>query len=561
MSNYSDYNPPIASDAALDLTESRNSDSQRNHQLTPVFYRPPGSATLYNQQSRLIPSPPSRYSGETFNSLFEDLPSQSHQSGPWSDRPPRRVGDEGTDFSSAPPLTRDPQQFDPYSAPLPSSSHAVQPIGRPPSLPLARSPQSAWESGQRPIYRQLTTHERKLKRSGQFRSITDRTQIAVSKHNRYGASSLSSQSILRSDLSSVYRQVSRYEYPSTSSMQPLSIDDRAQMPTPILDQAPFISRQPLSIVGRALMPTPVLDQAPLISRQPLSIVDRALMPTPILEQAPSIFRQPLSIVDRALMPPPTLDQAPGVSRQPLSIVDRALIPTPILEKAPSISRKVQQNRNPPNAPIRSQKPEAHVHRLMRVKPAPADQRSLAGSQPKTGTVDSQQPMTRSLRDQVTMGAKWHPYPKKDEPHDVVPPKDPYTTIDIHFLADGDQPFDEFPITFHYVIYRELPTDMTVRSLISKLRLRYVFMKGITEMFKHGDRSHVRWGAGVTILEDDQLANYSLTELGWGSEGKVIWVAMKEQEGFIWNKDGVLRERNSRDSDISGLWWERYLGGT
>lgn len=109
-----------------------------------------------------------------------------------------------------------------------------------------------------------------------------------------------------------------------------------------------------------------------------------------------------------------------------------------------------------------------------------------------------------------------------------PPKPlaPYPTITINFLADGVRPFDidgGYCSEFRYLSYPNISTDVTVSFLMSTLRLQNVGMKGITVMLVRGKGF---WGAGMTILEDSEMAEKTLAELGWGWEWRTVWLAVE-----------------------------------
>lgn len=110
------------------------------------------------------------------------------------------------------------------------------------------------------------------------------------------------------------------------------------------------------------------------------------------------------------------------------------------------------------------------------------------------------------------------------PNDASPS---YGTITINFVTDGDWPFDDTPKSSNNISYRQytrISTEMTVSLLMSKLRLHIAEMKGFTVMFK--SKNDI-WGAGLIILEDDEMAERTLAELGWGLDRKKIWLAAKQ----------------------------------
>ena len=57
----------------------------------------------------------------------------------------------------------------------------------------------------------------------------------------------------------------------------------------------------------------------------------------------------------------------------------------------------------------------------------------------------------------------------------------------------------------------------------KFRLQNAGMKGITVMLVRGQGF---WGAGMTILEDSEMAEKTLAELGWGWEWDTVWLAVE-----------------------------------
>ncbi|KAL9135146.1 MAG: hypothetical protein Q9175_003662 [Cornicularia normoerica] len=142
----------------------------------------------------------------------------------------------------------------------------------------------------------------------------------------------------------------------------------------------------------------------------------------------------------------------------------------------------------------------------------AAQNSPARSSP-TMTVDPQEPMeTQQFHRGILT------------PNDAPPS---YGTITLNFVTDGDRPFDDSPKSSNNISYRQytrISTEMTVSLLMSKLRLQIAEMKGFTVMFK---RKNDSWGAGLIILEDDEMAERTLAELGWGLDGKKIWLAAKQ----------------------------------
>ncbi|CAD6569347.1 MAG: hypothetical protein ASARMPRED_002735 [Alectoria sarmentosa] len=109
-----------------------------------------------------------------------------------------------------------------------------------------------------------------------------------------------------------------------------------------------------------------------------------------------------------------------------------------------------------------------------------------------------------------------------------PPKPPapYPIIIVNFLANGVRPFDidgGYCSGFQYLSYFDISTAVTVSYLMKKLRLQNAGMKGITVMLVRGQGF---WGAGMTILEDSEMAEKTLAELGWGWEWDTVWLAVE-----------------------------------
>lgn len=71
--------------------------------------------------------------------------------------------------------------------------------------------------------------------------------------------------------------------------------------------------------------------------------------------------------------------------------------------------------------------------------------------------------------------------------------------------------------------------MTVNDLVRNLRLRnallkgVIGMKGVTVMTFIGKN---RYGAGETLLEDGEMADKKLIDLGWGEDCDTVWLAVK-----------------------------------
>ena len=117
-------------------------------------------------------------------------------------------------------------------------------------------------------------------------------------------------------------------------------------------------------------------------------------------------------------------------------------------------------------------------------------------------------------------------------HTPAIPHTAHQTVTVNFLSDGARPFDNLETrastSFAYLSYREVPTSLSVGSLIRRLRSENMGMKGVTVIFKNGMDSRSKqcvWCTGETFVEGTWEAEKTLAEGGWGLTMEPVWLAV------------------------------------
>ena len=222
--------------------------------------------------------------------------------------------------------------------------------------------------------------------------------------------------------------------------------------------------------------------------------------------------------------------------QPQTLLSHAW-PSPVAEVWPPSSLPLTTNPATCGHPDEFSPKEQQDHDSGRASKKRAGSGEARRAQQQVATSEEQSPSPAQFDQQTLAGQQPVGAPRSPDNQAISSPStspDPYPTITVNFVADGAQIFERptqsVAASFNYLSYREVPTAITVNHLIGKLRLQNAILKGVTMAFEmtvgDGWSALRKWGAGMTILQGSEIAEWTLAEVGWGAEASPVWLVVK-----------------------------------